>query len=425
MVKKILNTFVKPAAFIVLFFVLINRVVFAGGWFDIAYSTFPKVFKECLLWLLDGALFLWLAIKHDRLNTLWLSWKKNWLFSIFFIFAIASIIWSKYLPVSFYKIFILIFCSLVAACVGIIYSHQSMIRKLSWFFIVLIILSYSLIFFFPGYGIHSNDIHAGAWRGIFFQKNTLAIMMAFGSVFILYRISIEKILHLKVVFGIFYISAAFLIFFSQSAAGKILFLISIFLMLIFYFWVKMQSRLNRWHYMLAGSLLILLALIAILNLEKIFGLFNRDSSISGRIPLWAFVIRLVWGDQPWLGGGFGFPWSSHAIRWSVQQAIGWGFAPITSHNGYIDIFLHLGLVGLLLFSAVLIFTLYRSIKTIVQQKTFFNSFLFALLILIFLANISESLFLELESFIWFLIVYIIFSTSVQPETASLPSTKTS
>ena len=81
----------------------------------------------------------------------------------------------------------------------------------------------------------------------------------------------------------------------------------------------------------------------------------------------------------------------------------------------IDIYLHLGIVGLVLFLGVLISFAIRAIRYALAQKTLTGFFPMLILIYAVFANITFSLFAETEVFVWFLIVSALFMTTPAPK----------
>jgi O-antigen ligase len=74
--------------------------------------------------------------------------------------------------------------------------------------------------------------------------------------------------------------------------------------------------------------------------------------MTGRLELWKAVVEAI-GQKPILGFGFsGFWMGASAGSDTVQRQILW--SPLYSHNGYLEIALSLGLVGL--FLAILFLT---------------------------------------------------------------------
>ena len=315
MVRRILNKFVEPTAFIVVFFVIVNRVIIGGGWINIAHSTFEKVILECILWVLDGVLFLWIASQNKNSSEYVPFWKKNWLLLVFILYAISSLFWSEFLVVSLYKIYVLFFCSAITAYIGITYPIRIIFDKLTWFFIVAVILSYGMVLIFPVVSIHQFDENAGAWRGLFFQKNTLGIMMALGSVVFLYGFSFggkkPRVQFLNICL---FILAAGLVFLSRSAAGILIFLILIACAMVVFAWVKWNHKLNRIHYVFIGCFTGLLVILALAKLDFLLGLLHKNSTLTGRVPFWSYLIHSGVSKHLLFGGGFGYPWASDPFR---------------------------------------------------------------------------------------------------------------
>ena len=420
MIKKILDTFVEPAAFIVLFYVTINRIIFGGGWLDISHNTIQKVSLECILWILDATLFIWIAYQKRNLTLYWLAWKRNWILMAFIFFAAVSLFWSASFIVSSYKVFVLLLCSAIAAYIGITYPINIFMRKLVLFFIVITVLSYGIVIIFPGVGVHFGDEHTGAWRGLFFHKNILGIFMALGATIFLTNLFHSKIkFSYRLFYLAFYMLAGGLVIQSRSAAGILLFVIMNGSLLIMLVWLKLKNRLNRIHYILIALIFIGLLIAILTNLNFVFGLLNKNSTLTGRVPLWSFLLTGGLPRHPLIGSGFGFPWSIDPLRLVIKNAIGWGFAPITAHNGFIDMYLHFGLVGIILLSTLLLTGIQRSIRSLITEQTLQSFLPLLLMIFIVFSNLSESFFLEMESFAWLFLTFALFTSPVkaliQPE----------
>lgn len=85
------------------------------------------------------------------------------------------------------------------------------------------------------------------------------------------------------------------------------------------------------------------ALVGI-GVGDLMGLLGRSSDLTGRTELWKAVSDTI-PERPLLGFGFsGFWKGASSSSDNVQGQIGW--APTYSHNGYLEITLSLGLVGL-------------------------------------------------------------------------------
>ena len=132
------------------------------------------------------------------------------------------------------------------------------------------------------------------------------------------------------------------------------------------------------------SLLIALAAEFTFGLyEEVIALLGRDPSLTDRTYVWADALALQ--DRPILGVGFESFWLGPRLEalWAK-----WWWRPNQAHNGYIETYLNLGLVGVFLLFAVFVST-FRKIS-----KQFSTNFDFARLRLAFLVAILAFNFTE-------------------------------
>ena len=82
----------------------------------------------------------------------------------------------------------------------------------------------------------------------------------------------------------------------------------------------------------------------------VFALVGRDSSLTGRLPLWQEVFKEI-AKRPLLGYGYSGFWvaESKEVQY-LWLKVGWP-AP-SAHDGYLDIVLQIGLIGLVLYIAM-------------------------------------------------------------------------
>lgn len=81
----------------------------------------------------------------------------------------------------------------------------------------------------------------------------------------------------------------------------------------------------------------------------LLGLSGKDSTLTGRTEIWSGV----WGkinDRPWQGYGIGGVWSDPSAEPARSILQGLGFTVFHSHNGYLEVLLLLGAVGLAILS---------------------------------------------------------------------------
>ena len=138
---------------------------------------------------------------------------------------------------------------------------------------------------------------------------------------------------------------------------------------------------------LLTSLYLLLAAggfsIFVLFREQILGLIGEDASMAERVPLWGLYFEAVlW--RPVLGAGWG-------------STVGWDFplspdrlSPVAewfpAHNGYLDIALMLGFVGLGLFLGVLALLLAVSLRDASEKAVSVRAMLVPVLVVYLMLN---------------------------------------
>jgi O-antigen ligase len=341
------------------------------------------------------------------------AWRNQGIFIIFLFVALISIFWSVSPIISAYKVIILLASSIAGSVMGLRLKVERWLELLFWFGAVVIILSFAFALILPDVGTMPLPFYNASWAGIYWHRNQLGSTMALLSTVFLIRalLGVQLKKPLAALDGIFYFTSLIVIYLAASAAGYLLTFILNFSVLLIIGWLKIQLRLKRIHYFGILTLFGAAAVLAGRNMDFVFGLVNRNSSLTGRIPMWAHLFKNVISLSPWIGYGFGAVWSIGSFRTSLSQAVGWTYPVMIGDNGFIDIVLSLGFIGLIPFLGVVVLASIRSIKSALSYRTLINFFPLLLMLFALLANISFSLFLETESLIWLLIVAVLFIPS--------------
>jgi O-antigen ligase len=338
-------------------------------------------------------------------------WHGNWLLALFIGFALLSVVWSVAPLASIFRVLELFFATMLAAYFGMRLLPEKMMDILFWFGTVLIIMSIGLVYGAPPTGTMPWAPFNGAWRGMYWHRNHLASITAFLSVVYLMRIllAIKDRNSKGILDGVFYVLSLVILFYSKSATGYIVFLVLHAFLLVILAWLWLYPYLQRKHYLwiLAGGILI--TILVLMNLNSIFGIFNRDTTMTGRIGLWSNLLA-IGSQRLWLGHGFGAVWTMDHFREQIRLLVGWTSQPLIGDNGLLDIYLHLGITGVVLFLGILAVVAYRAIRYAITQKTLTGFFPLLVLVYAVFANITFSLFIETEMFVWFLIVAVLFMT---------------
>lgn len=263
-----------------------------------------------------------------------------------------------------------------------------------------------MIFLYPLTAIMQR-FSIGAWTGLFDHKNGLGNMAAFFSILFLFRLLNFRNDSWPVrLYGvIFFALSLFILIKSDSAASLISFIAVIFVVILVMSFIKWGHLLQtRQRIIISAIGVFLLGVMWVLR-DSILGIFGRNSSFTGRVPLWIGLIPYIkakilfgygFGEAFWSGGA-GQPLSEELLK-----SKGWG--PTLSHNGYLEAILGTGLIGFVFYILFFIQTAYFSITYFLRERSVYSLIFTALFIQVMLINIVENKFGTLELFFWLLLV---------------------
>lgn len=248
----------------------------------------------------------------------------------------------------------------------------------------------------PNIGIHSEQQFElnGSWRGITYQKNGLGQLAAVGIILWFYAWASRTESAVRAGLGV--ALSLLLTLLSRSSTSLLLTMICCGVILLR---LRPPLRMGKSQSAVtaAGWLLVLLPLFIYLIfigsldsevMAQAFGeVFGKDATFSGRTLVWAEVLRVIeTGGHTFLGVGFNSFWHTPLADESIRR-LGW---PCPSgHNGYLDVWLTMGLVGLSLLFVMLL----RQMADLARLAKFDRNraaLHFALLLYAMLANLTES-----------------------------------
>jgi O-antigen ligase len=222
------------------------------------------------------------------------------------------------------------------------FGLRRLIHILSFVAMSLAVLSLLAYFVMPQIGREQAIEYNDAMRGVFAQKNGMAEYMLLGIVCRSY-IFIENMRLVP-----FCLSVA-LLYSCIVLAHSVTSLLIATIVLITTVWlvVRDKPRVRLAFGFAASSTFLLLISGIVLMPDQMFEALGRDETLTGRLPLWNLVISAI-AERPLLGHGYSGFWDANSI--DVQylwQRAGW-MAP-DSHNGYLDIMLQIGVLGIALY----------------------------------------------------------------------------
>lgn len=310
------------------------------------------------------------------------------------LLALTSVLWSDAPAISFRRAAALLGSAIFGLYLATRYPLRTLLQLLLAVSVVAIGLSFLVGVALPVYAIDS----AGNWQGVFGQKNQLGQFMALSAVsWLLYSMSVKRH-RLLIGFGAL---SVLLVVLSRSATAIVLLFTLIAVLILVRLW--------RLHYSIALPILMIAVIIGgyILasvadNPRNVTSLLGKDSSLTGRTQLWSLVENMI-RARSWFGYGYGGFWLGfQGPSAPVWRATGWN--PPNAHNGFLDLMLDLGIVGLIIFVLAILGAL-RYALTLARRGRMLDS-AFPLLFLIFflVSNITESYLVAYNSLSWVLFV---------------------
>jgi exopolysaccharide production protein ExoQ len=168
---------------------------------------------------------------------------------------------------------------------------------------------------------------------------------------------------------------------------------------------------------------VIAAIVIYVLAEATFGISGRVIEVLGKSPtltdrtlLWSELLKVK--INPIFGAGFESFWLGERFE-KFGESRWW--QPNQAHNGYLETYLNLGLLGLFLLIGVLIATFWKSRRELLRNFEF-GRFRLGFLIAVIVYNWTEASFKALHP-IWF-VFYIIALDYRQPEFDSFERTET-
>ena len=185
----------------------------------------------------------------------------------------------------------------------------------------------------------------------------------------------------------------------QSAAAMIISLFIVMVIIGFYLVKKMP--LLVWLIVL-GSIIVV-TLIPLPNTAQMLGYFGKDETLTGRTPLWEFCVFMA-QKKPLLGYGYGAFWlGSEGPSSEVWREVNMGTDSNHCHNGFLEVILGVGGIGLFILLIVCWAIVKRSSGFLFTRKLGFQYSIYLILLLWILSyNISEQALLYRNNIFWIL-----------------------
>ncbi|WP_370523472.1 O-antigen ligase family protein [Brevundimonas sp. P7753] len=360
-----------------------------------------------LFWLPVYAIVAGLVLL--RFKTIARAWPAVLAWACIVSLAFASKYWSIDPSMTGRRVIAMVISGSFAMYLGTTFHGHCLPRLLTHCAFIMGLLSILMVFAVPSIGVH-QDVNAGMWRGIWYEKNQMGMVMAAGGTaaaawaasedrrwktplltillcFLLVLAARSKTSLLCIMLGVGMVGALW----ALKRGGPALAVAAV--------WMGVVGGAAGWWLWTYESAEILAAL-------------GKDPSLTGRTGIWdALFVKIA--ERPWTGYGYNAFWGldSEPALW-VRYQTGW-VVP-SAHNGWIDLLVQLGWPGAILVGTIMtssyVLTLLR-LPTAGLREGFWG---IAYLSVYILLTFSESVLLSAQSLPWTLCLAIL-ARAVYPE----------
>ena len=289
----------------------------------------------------------------------------NWPIVCYFAYCLISVAWSDYPDVSFKRWFKATGDVVMALIVVTDAQPVVALRRLfSRIAFVLLPASALLIKYYPYLG-RGYDSWSGQQfnNGVTTDKNFLGVttyILSLGTLWQVLRLwrnsSLPNRFRQLLAQGAVLSFGIWDLFTANSATSETCFMLSAFLMLVTG-WRRIRGRASALHAFVL-TLVLVGGLIKITGADAaVFHALGRSSNLTGRADIWPLLIAMA--PNALVGAGFESFWLGPRLQkvWDAYP----GLYVTEAHNGYIELYLQLGLVGIILIVLILVHGYRRSV----------------------------------------------------------------
>lgn len=362
-----------------------------------------------LLSLIQHGIFLIIAfLLGSRWKNSLITISRNKFLIVLVIIYLLSFLWSDFPDFTLRRSISLVETSLFGIYLASRYTLKEQLKLISISLGCAIFIHILFTLVLPGFGIEYGR-HAGAWRGTLEHKNFLGRLMFLSTIIFYIQEPENKKQSILLKIGLL---AAFLVVLLSTSKTALFSSISFILLLIP---IYKTLQLNFISATLIQSISLFMigscATFFISNLETIANALKIDFTLTGRTDIWVATMYKL-QERIWLGYGYqGFWHGANGASAEVLKIMGpGGYAP-HSHNGFIELALASGLVGIVVFLISLFITFKRALIFAINTKGKEGLWCLVYISLIFTCNQTEITLVEHNSIFW--VIYVAISQSQQ------------
>ncbi|GAA1803760.1 O-antigen ligase family protein [Agromyces neolithicus] len=298
---------------------------------------------------------------------------------VFLVIATLSIAWSFYPGASALGVLLTLVTTLVAVALAICLPWARFVHALSaaikWVLALSLLFELWVAVFirepllpnFPDfepdgklpmafYWSRSLLFDGGPVEGIVASRNLLGMVALLGLIVFGTLLAAGT---MRRGWGITWLAVAGLTFVLTRSATVILVAVIVLIALAFALWTRrVGPNRRRGVYVTAAGVLVASVTLLAVFWNSLLELFGKGDDLTGRLDIWNSVMGMV-AERPWAGWGWVGYWNPFVEPFD-DLAVRKGVVYLQAHNAWLDVWMQVGIIGLLAFAAIVIGALWRS-----------------------------------------------------------------
>lgn len=366
---------------------------------ELTHSAAPGVtlYGGILSQLIIDAGIIFLVLRNARRAVRWIA-AMQWTAALA-VLAIASAAWSQFPQLTLRRSLPFTLAGLFGLYLAVRFPLRRQLSILGAAMVALAVASIVLVVCSPKLGLDASAGHHQNWQGVFTQKNACGRVMVLASAALLadWRISLSRFASLLLFLFVLIMSG------SRSAWAAEGLILALFVGLV------AARRMDSRGRIVLGTVTVCLAValvsIAWHFLPVLLPMIGRDATLSGRTEIWKQVWRCI-ELRPVLGWGYAGFWRGLEGQ-SFNVAAALRFVVFHAHNGFLEVWLELGLPGLVFFALSYLRAWRKLWPVLCSGELSGGIWMASLLVLTLLYSLDENTLLTFNGLFWVLYVSVV------------------
>lgn len=329
-------------------------------------------FGAIAVFIVVGSIWFLVTLKPDWS---WRRFPKS--LAAFMLLATLSLAWSAYPGASLLGVTLQWITTLAALFLALCLSWTELLRTLAvalrWIlalsivfeFVVAVVIGHAVLPFWVSYTgkipaafywSRGLLLEGGPIEGIVASRNLLGFIALLALIVFAVQVLAGTVARGR---GIAWVVVAVVMLWLTSSATVSVALVAVVVALLFALWARRLPPLGRRPLYLSAVAVLTAAVVGLVVFSsQLLGLIGKSEDLTGRFDIWSRVIELA-RERP----VFGWGWVSYWVPWVEPfdgLAVRKGVQYLQAHNAWLDVWLQLGIIGLIVFAALALSVLWRS-----------------------------------------------------------------